>query len=114
KALAEQLTDDARATGAECKPQGNLTASGTAAGEEQVGDVPSGDKQHHSDESNQDAQRLGVRAAAIVFALPARIRCERRDVRQAGTGPILSPAAGEPTVSGRDLEDRLHGFSRPA
>ena len=107
KALAEKLADDARATGAECQPQGNLAAPGTAARDEQVGDVRRRDEHQHADQAHQDAQRLGVRAPAIVLALPARIRRERRDVWHPGTGPILSPTAGEPAFAGRDLEDRL-------
>jgi len=58
-AFGEHLPDEAAAAGAEGAAQSNLARPLGTAGEEQVGDVGTGDQQHEPDGTEQQVQRLG-------------------------------------------------------
>ena len=77
-----------------------------------VGHVRAGGQEHQADESHEDAQRMAVPAAAVVFALAAGIDGQRRRVGHLAAADAGQRLAGAPALAGRVLQGRLESGAR--
>ena len=70
-ALRQHLPDDARAAGAQCRPEGDLLFAARSPGEEQVRDIGAGDQQQQPDGPEQDAASVGLIARVSCSSIRA-------------------------------------------
>ena len=100
--------------GPEGEAQGDSRGGGGAASKPEIGDIGAGGEEHKTDEAHQDAQRLGILAAAIVFTLAARVGGERADrFGHRAPGVISSRIRPDtPAFAGGFLQDRFQARAR--